>query len=155
MLRSDSLEPQLEMGKTSRRIPGKTLHHFVPRSYLRGFADSKGRLVAVPRTPYEVRDVHVNTVAAERQFYKLRCLDGAVTDDLEDQLAVFDALIPKAVPAASSTNALKWTRTKSFQLMILDVARKSLIGSFVKFMSTQEPMPKTRKPSPGQRSQSA
>jgi len=75
----------------------KNLQHFVPRSYLRAFADPDGQLLAILRDPYEVRSVNVATVAAERWFYKLRREDGTLSDELEDALATLDSQIPEIV----------------------------------------------------------
>lgn len=84
---------------------GKSLHHFIPRSYLRVFSND-GRLASMLREPYEVRDTHVNTVAAEHKFYKVFTLDGSPSDDVEDELATFDGLIPGIVSAAVASSRL-------------------------------------------------
>lgn len=81
---------------------GKRRHHFVPRSYLRAFADRNEQLLAILRDPYEVRSVSVDTVAVEHDFYKIRRADGTLCDDLEDALAEFDGIIPGIVRKATS-----------------------------------------------------
>ncbi len=79
----------------------KKLQHFVARSYLRGFANN-GALWGWFREPNEVRDVHVNTIAAEHGFYDVALADGTPCDDLEDALAVFDGMTPALIRSCVS-----------------------------------------------------
>lgn len=87
----------------------KHRHHFVPRSYLRAFADKDEQLLAIFREPYEGRSVSVGSVAVERDFYKIRRADGSQCDDLEDALAEFDGLIPDIVRKATSETSPGFT----------------------------------------------
>ncbi|HYK53077.1 MAG TPA: DUF4238 domain-containing protein [Candidatus Eremiobacteraceae bacterium] len=83
-------------------VPRKRLNHFNPQSYLRAFADPDGYLLTIKREPYEVDRLNVAKVAAERDFYTLRRADGTLTDQLEDELALFDAKIPRIVGRVAS-----------------------------------------------------
>lgn|SRR6185437_896459 len=58
---------------------GVTRHHLVPQFWLRNFADSRERLMMIPRRPpHQRRGVSVAKACAEQGFYEI------ATSDLEE-----------------------------------------------------------------------
>lgn len=106
----------------------KHRHHFVPRSYLREFAEKNEQLLAILREPYEVRSVRVGGVAVERDFYKIRRADGSQCDDLEDALAEFDALIPEIVRKATSDEELEPVDAADLRTMYAILIARGQLG---------------------------
>lgn len=78
----------------------KKRHHYVAKSYLRGFAENE-MLWGWFRASNEIRDVHVNGVALEKGFYDLRRADGSLSDELEDSLAAMDGMTPNIIREAT------------------------------------------------------
>ena len=111
-----------------RRPNDKRLQHFVPRSYLRAFANEAGQLAAILREPFEVRSVHVNTVAVESHFYKIRRADGTASDDLEDALAKFDGKIPGILERATSSAPLTAADVQDMRELYANLAVRSHLG---------------------------
>jgi len=118
------------MSWTNPRPSGniKHRHHFVPRSYLRAFADKDEQLLAILREPYEGRSVSVGSVAVERDFYKIRRADGSQCDDLEDALAEFDGLIPDIVRKATSDELIDGVQAANLRMMYAVLIARSQLG---------------------------
>jgi hypothetical protein len=107
---------------------GKWLQHFVPRSYLRGFAADDGRLLGILRKPYEARSLHVDHVAAEGGFYKVRRSDGTLSDDVENKLAEFDGRIPQIVGHATSADDISPGQIAGLRMLYANLAARSHRG---------------------------
>jgi hypothetical protein len=110
-------------------LQSKSRHHFVPRSYLRAFADADERMLTILREPFEVRGpVHTRNVAAEHGFYKVRRADGSLSDAVEDDLAVFDGTIPAIVRNVTSGKALNKDRLDGMRRLYAVMATRSHLG---------------------------
>src|ERR1035437_3503181 len=64
-------------------------HHFVPQTYLRGFAtdDDSERVFFYDRRPNDVQKRLIEDVCSQNNLYRLLMDDGELSDDLEDTFA--------------------------------------------------------------------
>lgn len=66
----------------------KRRHHIVPRFYLRGWADNRGRVLVVSRRdPSDRRLVRVEQAAVQTDFYTVEDASGERHDDVEEGLS--------------------------------------------------------------------
>lgn len=80
------LEQLAERWRRPTKSPPR-LHHYVPKFYLRDFADGKGRVARVSRSTGEVDIVPAKRAAAEIDFNRIELPTGEVLYEVENMLA--------------------------------------------------------------------